>query len=124
MSSRINSRELRRIFTQALGEFRPAAIMQLLEMELGPDMSIMRQTVRNIILNSCREFIMHARKWIANPEYKPLQVMCEYDMLWEGFSCDEPYSSSKDKKLKYFMDCNYNNRIQEMNDQFIDEPLS
>lgn len=101
-----------------LGELRPAALKQILEMDLGFDMPMFRTFILQLIKSSCGQFLMHARQWTSNPEYKPIQTMCDYDMLWEGFSCTEPYFDSKNQKIKYFMDQNRQQRECEMEMQF------
>ena len=81
MSASLNHRELKQCITRAIGEFRPEAICQILQMDLGINMPTFRQFIREIINESCQEFLMHARKWTPNPEYRALEVMSEYHML-------------------------------------------
>lgn len=115
----LRDRELRWLFTKGLGELRPAAIKQILEMDLGLNMPVFRDFTLQLISQSCSQFIMHARKWTANSEMHVLQTMCDYDALWEGYSCDEPYFDSKGRKLKYFMDRYLPQREREMEAQFV-----
>ena len=115
-----STRELRRCLTRALGEFRPQALRLILEMDLGLDMPVFRQLIWELLQHSCRQFLYHARKWAPNPEYRPLDVMCDYHNLWEGFHADELYAYSENKKIKYFMDRNLAQREREMEESFLD----
>ena len=117
-----STRELRRSLTRALGEFRPQAIRQILEMDLGLDMPVFRELISGLLKQSCSRFLMHARKWTPYPEFRPLDVMCDYHNLWEGWHCTELYSFSENQKIKYFMDRNITLREQEMEASFIMDP--
>ena len=119
MPNRSPSRETQRYLLQVLGECRPAAVLQILEMDLGFDMPQFRMAVKRLIILSCGQFLMHARKWTNDPDHRPLQTMCEYDMLWDGFHSTEPYHNSQNQKIKYFMDSNRPMRDREMEAQFV-----
>ena len=114
-----NHQLLRRYIMVALGELRPSALRLILQMDLGVDnMPELRRFVKNLISSACHEFLVHARTWADNPDDRPLEIMEEYHMLWEGFTSDEPYFDSANQQIKYFMDHNRGQREREMRSQF------
>lgn len=116
----LNPRICRQYLIAMIGELRPSALRIILEMDLGfDDMDAIRQYIKNLVNTSCHTFITHARKWVTDPDFRPLEIMDEYHSLWEGFHSAEPYHNSQGQKIKYFMDINRGKREREMNAQFV-----
>ena len=110
--------ELQQFIITALGELRPAALLIILQLDLGFSRSRFRNYIMELLQMSCSGFLYHARKWTEDPHLQPLQIMDTYHLLWEGFPSSEPYSQSRNQKIKYFMDAYRNRRMEEMHAQF------
>ena len=114
-----NHREMQRFLARAIGQFTPAALIQLLDMDLGSSTDLFRELV-NLLLNLyCSRFIARARRWVDQPELHPLEIMRNYHNLWEGFHTDEPFHASEGQKINYFMNRYYPRRLYEAANQFL-----
>ena len=114
-----NHREMQRFLARAVGQFTPAAMIQLLDMDLGSSTELFRELV-NLLLNLyCSRFIARARRWTPEPHLTPLEVMRDYHNLWEGFHTDEPFFASEGKTIRYFMNSQYRRRLYEAANQFL-----
>ena len=112
-------RDMRRFIARALGQFTPDALIQLLDMDLGSYSNLFRELVWLVLNLYCSHFLQHAKKWKTNPNLSPLETMQEYHMLWEGWSCDEPYFDCQGKTIRYFMNSQRPKRLNAMERQFI-----
>ena len=113
-----NHRDMQRFIARAIGQFTPAAMIQLLDMDLGSMSDLFRQLVQLTLRIYCSRFLQRARRWVDNPEEDPLNTMRNYHNLWEGFHCDEPFHASEGRTIRYFMNSQYGRRLYEAAQQF------
>ena len=116
---RYTNRELERFISQAIGQFTPDALIQLLGMDIGINRPRFRELVWRILNRYCSRFLRRAKKWTPHPELDPLKTMANYHNLWEGFHCDEPYFNSEAQPIKYFMNAYTSRRLEEADAMFI-----
>ena len=117
-------REMRRFLARAVSRFTPAALIQLLNMDLGSSGPQFRELIWLIINYYCSHFLQRARLWAEHPDeprINPLEIMRDYHTLWEGWTCTEPYHNSEGRTISYFMNNRRQQRLAEMEAQFIAE---
>ena len=100
-----------------LAILKPAAVRQMVEQIDGLPTNQFRILVNQLIRKYCSHFVARLQNWAeyCNRTHDLLFCMIYYHEIWEGFIEDEPWHNSRNQPMTYFLDINYNNRIQEMN---------
>lgn len=103
---------------RCLGIMRPCLLRQLIHQAPMPTDQL-NLTVNTLLATQCTEFATHSLKWeypMPNPDL--LTRMVYYDMAWEGFATDEPWSGCARQRIHYFFDTEYALRLAEAEANF------
>ena len=119
--NRHSSRELERSLIRAVATLKPTELRQLINDPFwrGLYSNIM---IIAMLKNRTRRWWAHAQRW---RQYAPpnatsyLDIMINYHRMWSGFHCDEPWHNSENASIAYFLDRNYEQRLEEADAQFI-----
>ena len=119
---RYNQREMRQYIVRMMAHWRPDILRQFIH-QSGIPIDQFQQLVEQLLGDKCSRFAEHSKKWIAYKTYPTdhpdlLSRMINYHNAWEGFRSSEPWFNSRGKKIRYFFDTQYLERIEEMDSEF------
>ena len=119
---RYNRREMRNYIVRMMAHWRPDILRQFIY-QSGISIHQFEVLVEELLGARCSRFAQHSLKWIqyntyptANPNL--LSRMINYHEAWEGFASSEPWARSRGKKIRYFFDTQYLERVEEMEQEF------
>ena len=117
--TRYTQREMRRFIMSALAVLKPDALKQLInESDLFPTNQF-RMLVDQLLRRYCGHFVNHLinkRNIIRIPADHPkdlLSIMSNFHNLWESWRCDHPWADAQNRPLTYFLDINFQRRLDE-----------
>ena len=116
---RYTFREMRTYVIRWFGHMKPDVLRQLIHQSTSLPVNRFRQLVEALLSVYCHEFTVHSTRWrytTADPDI--LTRMVQYHTAWEGFASDEPWYDSSHRRISYFFDDNYEDRLREMEAQF------
>ena len=119
---RFNQREMRHYIVRMMAHWRPDVLRQFIH-QSGIPIQQFQQLVEQLLGDRCSRFATHSLKWKAYKTYPTenpdlLSRMINYHDAWEGFASSEPWANSRGKKIRYFFDSQYLERVEEMNHEF------
>ena len=119
--NRHSSRDLERSLVRAISTLKPTELRQLLNDPLWRGLYSNLMVIA-MLKNRTRRWWTHAQRWrrempINVTSY--LDIMINYHRIWSGFHCDEPWHNSENATIAYFLDRNYERRLEEADAQFI-----
>ena len=119
---RYSNREMRYFLARGFSHLRPCVLRQLIYQTSLP-VNLFRELVIDLLNEHCTEFAAHSLKWeYLNPHADILDRMVQYENVWEGWACDEPWSNSSRKRIIYFFDTEFQSRNEEMVANFLRNP--
>ena len=117
---RYTSRDMRYYLARGFSHLKPCVLRQLIYQSSLP-VNLFRQLVIDLLNEHCSEFAEHSKKWGNNytsPHVDILDRMVQYQAAWEGWESTEPWHDSGRKRINYFFDTEYDQRLAEMEAKF------
>ena len=111
---RYTNREMRYYLARGFSHLKPCVLRQLIYQTSLP-VNLFRELVVDLLNEHCTEFARHSLKWeYVKPHADILDRMVQYSGAWEGWTACEPWHDANHKRIIYFFDTEYQNRVDEM----------